>query len=587
MLLQEKKKFSLKDHVEEFTNKQDFSENDLKELLASYHPKYFSKIYDDSKKFPVNHITTELELHTDNIQSILCQCKTDIGKMYFNLLLNNPSSDLNILNERQRTIKYFYDNGSLQVREKFANLQKDINECLWFFKDKNEHSDYIYSMIYFNKDYFKFLNKIEPFLTITNAYKIIISPVLSVVSPLMYIILPFILIRLMRLKIPFKFFLKMMWQQSSMISVPFIKSSFMQTVIKWFSKFLSVFLYCQNVYNSYSTSRTTLGIVNMFQSKLENIKQILGINTSLRENFGNYCDNNPKCFKNIENGSIYKGTTSIFSNKGKILKDFYEFVENKKELLGILNGIGLIDCYMSISNKLREISYYSLPKILDLKRPEVNIEGLWHPGIKKENIVRNDVLFDKSKRNYVLTGPNAAGKSTFIKSVFMNIYLAQTIGVCNSKSISITPFSYMMTGIRNQDSQGAESLFEAEVHKIRDYLDMIKQKEGFTFSILDEVFTSTNYQEGFAASKGLCKTIGGMKNSLHIVATHYTKLYKMVKEKGLGFRNIKFRVDFGEDGKILFPYKLEKGYSKQFIALKLMKQKDCDNEFLENCIKYL
>jgi len=78
-----------------------------------------------------------------------------------------------------------------------------------------------------------------------------------------------------------------------------------------------------------------------------------------------------------------------------------------------------------------------------------------------------------------------------------------------------------------------------------------------------------------------------MKNSLHIVATHYTKLYKIVKEKDGAFRNIRFSVIIGENDEIQFPYKLEKGYSKQFIALKLMKQKHCDNVFLNNCLKYL
>ena len=589
MLLQEKKKFSLKEHVEEFKNQEEFTQNNLKELLKDYHPDYFSKIYDSNSNFPTKHITNELEFNNKNINMELCQCKTGIGKIYFDLLLNNPSSNINILNERQKTIKYFYDNTSKELKENFNNMQDVINDCMWFFKDKNEHSDYIYNMIYFNKDYLKFLNKVEPFLTITNAYKIIISPILSVCSPLLYVILPFIIMRFMRVRLPFKFFLKLMWQQSSMISIPFVKNKMMQIVIKWFSKFLSVFLYCQNVYGSYNTSKTTLGIVDMFYNKLENIKKILGLNLELREKFDNYVGVNPACFSSIERKGYYENKPSIFSNKGLILKDFYEFVENKNQILKILNGIGFVDCYISISDKLREISFYSLPKILNINYPKVEISGLWHPGVKKENIIRNDVIFDKNKRNYVLTGPNAAGKSTFIKSVFMNIYLSQTIGICNSKSVQLTPFIYMITGIRNQDSQGTESLFEAEVKKIKDYLDIIRKKEshGFTFSILDEVFTSTNYQEGFAASKGLCKTIGGFKNSLHIVATHYTKLYKMVKEKDLGFRNIKFSVEFDKDGKIKFLYKLEKGYSKQFIALKLMKQKNCDNLFLENCLKYL
>ena len=504
-------------------------------------------------------------------------------------MLKNPISNIETLQLRQKTLNFFCKNYNPSFCSQLKNIQSNINECLWFFKENNEHSDYIYNMMFYNNSYTKFLNKMEPFLTISNIYKIIISPILTAVSPLLYILIPFVILRLMRLKLPFKFFLKLMWQQSSMISVPFVKNKALSTIIQWFSKFLSVYLYCQNVYGTYSTSKTTIQIVNFFQNKLEKIKELLSLGKIIKENYGDYVDENPKCFAQIENGSIYNGETSVFSNKGRILKDFYEFTENKEHLLNVLNNIGFIDYYLTVAGKLNEKNYYSIPKILMDKTPQLEIKGLWHPAVAKEKVVKNDIQFNHKKRNYILTGPNAAGKSTFIKSVFMNIYLAQTIGICNSNNMEYTPFAYLLTGIRNQDSQGSESLFEAEVHKIRDYLDVIKQKgeNGFTFSILDEVFTSTNYQEGFAASKGLCHTIGSLKNSLHIVATHYTKLYKIVKEKNGAFRNIRFSVIIGENDEIQFPYKLEKGYSKQFIALKLMKQKHCDNVFLNNCLKYL
>ena len=152
--------------------------------------------------------------------------------------------------------------------------------------------------------------------------------------------------------------------------------------------------------------------------------------------------------------------------------------------------------------------------------------------------------------------------------------------------MEFTPFSYFLTGIRNQDSQGYESLFESEVHKIRDYFNVIKKFKGFTFSILDEIFTSTNFNEGYSAANGMCNTIGKMKNSLHIVATHYTNLHKIEKKKDLGFKNIRFSVQF-QGNTIQFPYKLEDGYSKQFIALQLMMNKKCDGEFIDNCLDCL
>jgi DNA mismatch repair ATPase MutS len=587
-LLQEKKNYSLEDHVHMFIENENMSKIEIESLIIKKHPKKFDELFTNMQQenFPTDHITEELEIFKDNIHNQLTKCNTEIGVIYTDKILRSPSSDKKIINKRQELIRNICHKYNEKTDNNINELRKSINDVLWFFKQKNEHSDYIYSMMYFNNSYLKFLNNNEPFLTISNAYKIIISPIMCAVSPLVYILVPFVIMKFMGVNIPIKFFLKLMWEQSNMISIPFIKNEFLKTIIKWFSKAISIFLYAQNVYYTYNTSKITINISNFFQKKIENIKKILQINTGLIENFNDILEKEENGFKRIENGNIYNGSYSILSNKGVILKDFYEFVENKDNFLSVLNNIGFIDCYFGIAKMIREKSYYHIPRIIESTRPILKLEGLWHPAVQKDKNIRNSIEFDEKNRNYILTGPNAAGKSTFIKSVFLNIYLAQTVGICNSEKMEFTPFSYFLTGIRNQDSQGHESLFEAEVHKIRDYINILKVQKGFTFSILDEIFTSTNFQEGYSASYGMCETIGKMENSLHIVATHYTNLYKIVKKKELCFKNIRFSVIF-RDESIIFPYKLENGYSKQFIALKLMVNKKCDGEFMNNCVKFL
>ena len=95
----------------------------------------------------------------------------------------------------------------------------------------------------------------------------------------------------------------------------------------------------------------------------------------------------------------------------------------------------------------------------------------------------------------------------------------------------------------------------------------------------------TGYQESIN-TENINETIGKYKNCLHIVTTHYTKLYRIEKKKETGFKNIKFSVLIKDDN-ILFPYKLERGYSRQFVALKLMRQKNLNDEFLNKAIKLI
>ena len=154
-----------------------------------------------------------------------------------------------------------------------------------------------------------------------------------------------------------------------MISIPFIKNEFLKTAIKWCSKALSVFFYFQNIYYTYRESKITVGIANFFQKKLENVKSLLRMNTSLKENFDAVIEKDDVGFNRIENGGIYNGTYSIISNKGVILKDFYEFMDNKRDFLKVLNNISFIDCYFGIAKMIREKSYFHIPRVLDSSVP--------------------------------------------------------------------------------------------------------------------------------------------------------------------------------------------------------------------------
>ena len=127
----------------------------------------------------------------------------------------------------------------------------------------------------------------------------------------------------------------------------------------------------------------------------------MGLNNKLIENYSDYIQTNPKKFQKIEDGNIYNGSTSLFSNKGRILKDFYEFIENKNEFLKIVNNIGFIDCYIAITEKLIEKKFYTIPQLLQLEYPKIEIDGLWHPAVEKQKIIKNSIFFDKKKRNYI------------------------------------------------------------------------------------------------------------------------------------------------------------------------------------------
>ena len=205
-----------------------------------------------------------------------------------NQLLKNPISDLNILNTRKNFLIFFIKNKEISNNvTKYLNEIKIFNEdLLWFWNDINEHSEFIYNLVYFDSPYLNFLNKNQLYLQITNIYKIIISPIYSVVSPLVYLILPYIVLKYFKKNIPFKFFIKMMWEQNSnIINLPFIKNKSIATLLNYFSKGMTVFFYFKNIINSYNNSKNIYSQINTFKNKLNQIRKITLFDNFINNNF--------------------------------------------------------------------------------------------------------------------------------------------------------------------------------------------------------------------------------------------------------------------------------------------------------------
>jgi DNA mismatch repair ATPase MutS len=207
----------------------------------------------------------------------------------------------------------------------------------------------------------------------------------------------------------------------------------------------------------------------------------------------------------------------------------------------------------------------------------LEIKGLHHPCL--ENSVKNDMIYDK---NIIITGPNAGGKSTCIKSVLINVLLMQTVGLCCADSCKMTLFKNIVSQINIPDCKGSESLFEAEMHRCHDNLKLLQETDQFTLIVMDEIFNSTNPIEGIAGAYAIAKKIGEHTNCFLMFTTHYIYLTKLERDTNR-FMNFKMNVVQGET--ITFPYILERGRSKQCIALELLKQNGFEPEIVDEAIK--
>jgi DNA mismatch repair ATPase MutS len=475
-----------------------------------------------------------------------------------------------------------------------------------------KHIELMNDMIYFNYDIIPFfnlndvLNNNEKSLLISNIYKIIISPLLTILTPIVSLLFPLILLfyfkRKTNLNIPIttvvKEYFKLLFSNNSMNAI--FSSPSKAMIASLVTKGIYVFMYCQNIYYSLQNSYNTNKIINIIHEKLnkmtqytvlcKNIKQICTkYNITNLTPFITYnkIDEELQIYEEYFKHSVFQSDPKLFSDKGKILYIFKQFKKNKEEVTHLFHLTGIIDSVLSIEHLLSnstDSNPYTLCEYLSKDKPVINIKNIWHPFLNDSTTVKNSV---NVSNNILITGPNAAGKSTFIKSVIINIIMAQTIGISSCQNFQITPFHLVETYLHIPDSKGSSSLFEAEMFRSKKYIEKMKtlDESKFSFIVLDEIFSSTNYVEGFSGAYSILKKISSFSNTLSITTTHYTDLEVLEKDTEGKVINYKFEVDYDENNEIKFNYLLKRGMSRQYIALDLLKKNGFDDDVIEEAIK--
>jgi len=267
----------------------------------------------------------------------------------------------------------------------------------------------------------------------------------------------------------------------------------------------------------------------------------------------------------------------ILSNFGKQLSIFKTIV--KTDVILILNRFYFIDALLGIV-KLKNNLQLCLPKFINHTSQSINIRDLWHPCLEQSKCVKNDI----NMSNLILTGPNAGGKSTFIKALGLNVYMAQTIGVCSSSSIEFQPFYFMNTQINIPDCKGQESLFEAEMNRCMYNLETIEIcQEHPSIVIMDEIFNSTNIVEAVSGAYSILEKMASYKNCLTVITTHFSYLTKLKKQNL--FDCYRMNVVYDENNQILYPYKIDKGVSKQYVALELLKNRGFGKNIIDRAVE--
>jgi len=233
-----------------------------------------------------------------------------------------------------------------------------------------------------------------------------------------------------------------------------------------------------------------------------------------------------------------------------------------------LDVVAEVDALVSLANFADNHPDFIFPKVEE-NDFEFGCTELGHPLLHPDKRVCNDFKLNHWSQVLIVTGANMAGKSTFLRTVGVNLVLAKLGAPVCATSMKFTPVD-LYTNMRTTDSLlKDESYFFAELRRIKTVLDRLQDGERY-FVILDEMLKGTNSVDKLNGSKELIRKLVHLQ-AVSLIATHDLKLSEMEEEFPEQVSNKCFEIRI-ENDELVFDYKLSEGKTQTMNATFLMKK---------------
>ena len=158
-------------------------------------------------------------------------------------------------------------------------------------------------------------------------------------------------------------------------------------------------------------------------------------------------------------------------------------------------------------------------------------------------------------KNTILTGPNASGKTTFIKTLMINTILSQQLGCGFYKSAVLHPYETFFSYINIPDTSGRDSLFQAEARRCKEIIDYVSTQKR-TLCIFDELFSGTNPKEATDSTVSLLSYLAEYPAFTFLLTTHFTDVCEQLKHPSVYLYRMKTDVT-----PLTYHYRIERGIS--------------------------
>jgi hypothetical protein len=447
---------------------------------------------------------------------------------------------------------------------------------------------------YIEWDCLKFLNTHPSFLqaiTLANMS----APVLSFFIPILFLIFPFIILKIQGIPIGVDTYI--MTLKHHFIGKT-INSMQNFNITSFIYLIITVALYLYQIYQNYVACSRFYANIQRINDQIITLKAYVKDSIHNMNNFINMfnhlvsykdfiCDMKIQLsqiellYSEIKSTEIFKVSIYKISEVGELLKKYYTIYENQYfgealqysfEFEGYLNNLQGV--YFNMNQGKINSAIFS--------NNSTEFKGQYYPTHSYECAITNDCNIDK---NLIITGPNASGKTTYLKTTMLNIIFSQQIGFGFYSGATLVPYSHIHSYLNIPDTSGRDSLFQAESRRCKDIIDIINENQNDRhFAIFDELYSGTNPVEASKSAYAFLKYLSNKSNVDFILTTHYRSVCKKLK-KDPKVRCLKMNARELANGQIEYTYQICHGISKIQGAIKVLKDMDYPQEIIETIEK--
>lgn len=501
--------------------------------------------------------------------------KSKIGIENLNKLCEYYTDDKRFIKETQSIISKWSDDDGLERKQKTYDSFYDV------WKEIKNDDKFIDRYYYVDVEFFKFLNNSSPFLQLLSLYNLF-SPILTLLMPIILLIVPFFMLKSNGVDITLESYynvLKKIFSSHALGNITNIFSnvSIEQRIYALLSLGFYLFsiyqnsLVCYRFYKNFYVIHDNLFLLrdylNITIENMETLEYSCSNYKSYKPFLESIIPNKELCIRlrdklNSISPFDVKNIYSKSNQIGIVMKYFYEFHTNPEVESAIQFSLGL-NSYSEHMNGLNRLYREKLINKCKFGK-KLKFSNAYYPYLLNKNPIKNKI---NMKKNIAITGPNASGKTTILKTTLLNIIFSQSFGFGFYSKGILSPYHRIHCYLNIPDTSGRDSLFQAEARRCKEIIESLEDNKKH-FCIFDELFSGTNPNEACASSYGFIKYLIKQGNIDFILTTHLLDLCKKIDSI---VDNCHMNVISKDSFNFNYTYKINYGISEIKGGLKVLK----------------